>query len=105
RVNPEMVDLQPVAPQSDEEDALFGLVRRHAEETGSRVAASLLARWDAALTEFTAVVPRDYRRVMEAIRAAEAAGHDVDEAVMSVVTGAPAPAPAVSTKATEAARA
>ena len=40
--------------------------------------------WPRRSREFTAVVPRDYKRVMEAIRAAEAAGRDVDEAVMEV---------------------
>jgi glutamate synthase (NADPH/NADH) large chain len=30
------------------------------------------------------VVPRDYKRVMELIRTAEAAGRNVDEAVMGV---------------------
>ena len=30
------------------------------------------------------MVPRDYKRVMEVMRAAEAAGRDVDEAVMEV---------------------
>jgi glutamate synthase (NADPH/NADH) large chain len=89
RVNPELVDLQPV----DDPEALRSLVERHAEATGSPVAASLLARWDSAVGEFTAVMPRDYVRVMEAIKAAEAAGRDVDEAVMSVATGASAPAP------------
>ena len=34
--------------------------------------------------EFTAVVPRDYKRIMAAIRAAEAEGRDVDSAVMEV---------------------
>jgi glutamate synthase (NADPH/NADH) large chain len=91
RVNPELVDLQPVS--GDDAAALRSLVERHAGETGSPVAAGLLARWDSAVDEFTAVVPRDYKRVMEAIKAAEAAGRDVDEAVMSVVTGVPAPAP------------
>jgi glutamate synthase (NADPH/NADH) large chain len=101
RVNPELVDLQPV----DAPDALRSLVERHAVETGSSVAASLLARWGDAVTEFTAVVPRDYKRVMEAIKAAEAAGRDVDEAVMSVVTGGPTAAPRVPAASPEVARA
>jgi glutamate synthase (NADPH/NADH) large chain len=92
RVNPELVDLQPVAASTEAAAALRTLVARHAEETGSTVAASLLERWESAVGEFTAVVPRDYQRVMEAIKAAEAAGRDVDEAVMSAVTG-PSPAP------------
>jgi glutamate synthase (NADPH/NADH) large chain len=32
-------------------------------------------------------VPRDYRRVVEATRRAEAAGEDVDEAVMAAARG------------------
>ncbi|GAA1811176.1 glutamate synthase large subunit [Planosporangium flavigriseum] len=88
RVNAELVDLDPVV----DSEALRSLVARHADETGSAVASALLARWDEAVTEFTAVVPRDYKRVMEAIKAAEAAGRDVDEAVMSAAT-TPAPTP------------
>jgi glutamate synthase (NADPH) large chain len=89
-VNRELVDLEPVSSP----EALRALVERHAAETRSPVARDLLVRWHEAVGEFTAVVPRDYKRVMEAIRAAEAAGRDVNEAVMSVVTGVPVPAPA-----------
>jgi glutamate synthase (NADPH/NADH) large chain len=66
------------------------LLERHAAETGSPVAAGLLARWPAAAGEFTAVVPGAWRRAMAAIRAAEATGADVDAAVMAAagVSGA-----------------
>ena len=53
-------------------------------ETGSAVAERLLKAWPAAVERFTAVLPRDYKRVMELIRTAEAAGRNVDEAVMGV---------------------
>jgi glutamate synthase (NADPH) large chain len=61
------------------------LVARHHEETGSPVAASLLAIWERARSEFTAVVPRDYRRVLSLMAAAEAAGEDVDTTVMEAL--------------------
>ena len=48
------------------------------------MAQQLLKDWPAAIERFTAVVPRDYKRVMELIRTAEAAGRNVDEAVMGV---------------------
>ncbi|WP_433386591.1 glutamate synthase large subunit [Micromonospora sp. KLBMP9576] len=84
RVNAELVDL---APLSEEEQAvLHELVQRHFAETDSTVAEGLLKRWPEAVAEFTAVVPRDYRRVMEIMRAAEAAGRDVDDAVMSALS-------------------
>ncbi|HEY8474133.1 MAG TPA: glutamate synthase large subunit [Natronosporangium sp.] len=81
-VNRELVDLQPLT--AEQRVSLHELVERHAAETGSPVAARLLARWPEAVAEFTAVVPRDYQRVMAAIRAAQAAGRDVDAAVMEV---------------------
>jgi glutamate synthase (NADPH) large chain len=81
-VNRELVDLEPLT--AEQRVTVHELVERHAVETGSPVAAGLLARWPVAVEEFTAVVPRDYRRVVEAIRAAEAAGQDVDAAVMAV---------------------
>ncbi|HEX2355923.1 MAG TPA: glutamate synthase large subunit [Micromonosporaceae bacterium] len=82
RVNTELVELGPLT--AEDRMALHGLIERHAAETDSGVAARLLARWPEAADEFTAVVPRDYRRVWEAIRAAEASGRDVDTAVMEV---------------------
>ena len=81
-VNRELVDLEPVA--ADAEPMLRELVERHFAETDSAVAEPLLKRWPEAVEEFTVVVPRDYRRVLETMRAAEAAGRDVDEAVMEV---------------------
>jgi len=80
RVNPELVDLAPLT--ADEQEKLRTLVEKHRTETGSGVAERLVKDWPAAVERFTAVVPRDYKRVMELIRTAEAAGRDVDEAVM-----------------------
>ncbi|MBL7256639.1 glutamate synthase large subunit [Paractinoplanes lichenicola] len=82
RVNPELVDLAPLT--DEEQDTLRTLVEKHAAETGSGVAERLLKDWPAAVERFTAVVPRDYKRVMELIRTAEAAGRNVAEAVMGV---------------------
>jgi glutamate synthase (NADPH/NADH) large chain len=85
RINRELVDLEPVA--ADDKRALRDLVERHHQETGSPVAARLLAEWVTAVEEFTVVMPRDYKKVMEAIRTAEAAGHDIDDAVMEAARG------------------
>jgi len=74
RVNPALVELQPL---SDEASAqVRDLVRRHAAETGSTVARALLDDWPAARGRFTEVMPVNYRKVMEAKTAAEAAGLD-----------------------------
>ncbi|WFE66986.1 glutamate synthase large subunit [Micromonospora sp. WMMD714] len=90
RVNAELVDLAPL--RDAERELLHDLVQRHVAETDSAVGAELLKRWPEAVGEFTAVVPRDYRRVMEIMKAAEAAGRDVDDAVMSALTASVPPA-------------
>jgi glutamate synthase (NADPH) large chain len=85
RVNTQMADLEPVTG----EDACFlrELIGRHQAETGSTVAASLLADWDAALPRFGRVMPRDYKRVLAAARRAELDGRDVSAAVMAAANG------------------
>ncbi|XTZ14622.1 glutamate synthase large subunit [Micromonospora echinospora] len=89
RVNTELVDLAPL--RDEERELLHDLVRRHVAETGSTVAEELLKRWPEAVEEFTAVVPRDYRRVLDIMRAAEAAGRDVDDAVMTALSAPTVP--------------
>ena len=72
RCNREMVDLEPLA--GDEDIALVrGLLERHREYTGSTVAERLLADWPSAISRFVKVMPRDYRRVLEAQKAREGA--------------------------------
>jgi len=85
RVNTEMVDLEPL----DDGDAalLRELVERHRAETGSAVAGRLLADWELALARFVKVMPKDYKRVLDAASRAEQEGRDVNEAVMAAAHG------------------
>ncbi|HLI38297.1 MAG TPA: glutamate synthase-related protein, partial [Streptosporangiaceae bacterium] len=85
RVNMEMVDLDPLDPHDD--GFLREVVERHYQETGSAVAARLLADWDEALPRFGKVMPKDYKRVLSAARLAEREGRDVNEAVMAAAHG------------------
>ena len=84
RVNTEMVDL--LEPDDDDVAWLRALLVRHQEETGSAVAAALLADGDLG-TRFTKVMPRDYARVLAAQAAAEREGRDVLLAVMEATHG------------------
>ena len=85
RVNAQMVDLESL----DAGDAalLRELVERHRVETGSAVAAALLADWEPALARFVKVMPKDYKRVLAAASRAEQEGLDVNEAVMAAAHG------------------
>jgi glutamate synthase (NADPH/NADH) large chain len=88
RVNMEMVDLDQVEEDAgDQSDGKFvrEVVERHYAETGSVVAARLLADWDPG--RFTKVMPKDYKRVLSAASQAELEGRDVNEAVMAAAHG------------------
>jgi glutamate synthase (NADPH/NADH) large chain len=79
RVNPELVDLLPL--DDDDVAVVRDLLVRHSEETGSEVAAGLLAEPDLG-SRFTKVMSRDYARVLAVAAAAEREGRDVLLAVM-----------------------
>jgi glutamate synthase (NADPH/NADH) large chain len=80
-VNRELVDVEPVS--GEHADRLRAVVREHVRYTDSTVGRALLRNWPAALRRFSVIVPRDYRRVLEATGRARAAGEDVDAAVMA----------------------
>jgi glutamate synthase (NADPH) large chain len=85
RVNTEMVELEAVTPE--DEVFLETVIFRHRAETGSAVAAELLADWPASISRFTKVMPTDYKRVLAAASAAQRDGRDIDEAVMAAAHG------------------
>ena len=76
-VNPEMVELGPVAGDGVQE--LQAIVQKHLEETGSAVAEQLLRDWAASVVRFTQITPVNYRLVLEARLAAEVAGLSDEE--------------------------
>ena len=80
RVNREMVALEPLT--QDDLDEVFELVERHVAATESALGRRVLAGWKVESAYFVKVMPVDYRRVLEAIAAAEANGDDVEQAVM-----------------------
>src|SRR6185437_6606658 len=80
-VNGELVDVEDITGEL--EDVLREIVHEHASRTGSPVAEALLNSWSGAPSRFSAIVPRDYRRVLDATRRARDAGEDVDVAVMA----------------------
>jgi glutamate synthase (NADPH) large chain len=80
RVNPEMVDLEDL--DDEDRDWLRDRIQRHHDETGSTVARRLLDGEDT-FGRFVKVMPRDFKRVLEAQRRAEEDGTDPVEAIMA----------------------
>jgi glutamate synthase (NADPH/NADH) large chain len=85
RLNLEMVDLE--ALDEDDLEWLRETIRVHEGETGSPVAERILVSWHDEKRRFRKVMPKDYRRVLDAAQEAETQGRDPLEAVMAVAHG------------------
>ncbi|MFT9076907.1 glutamate synthase large subunit [Ethanoligenens sp.] len=81
RCNTEMVELGPV--EGEDADILHTMLKKHAAYTGSTRANVLLDDWDAALAKFVRVMPRDYQRILLAIKQAQEDGMTGDDALLA----------------------
>jgi glutamate synthase (ferredoxin) len=80
--NQEMVDLLRLEdPQEIEE--VEQLIRRHAEYTRSKLAWRVLALWEEMVPRFVKVMPRDYEKILQALKKVQAQGLEGEEAMMA----------------------
>jgi glutamate synthase (NADPH/NADH) large chain len=84
RCNPEFVELEPFDELEDLE-LVKDLIARHRQYTGSNFASRLLLDWSSAVRRFTKVMPRDYKRVLNAQKRAEAEGRTAEFAELVAV--------------------
>jgi glutamate synthase domain-containing protein 2/glutamate synthase domain-containing protein 1/glutamate synthase domain-containing protein 3 len=82
RCNKEMVDLD-ILEDAEEIEDLRQMIQKHAEATGSLLAYRVLADWQATYPRFVKVMPKDYKRMLQAFHDVEAMGLSGDEAVMA----------------------
>ena len=91
-LNDEMADMGPV----EEEEAIAELkemIERHVAHTKSRLGQWVLDEWDAMLPKFIKVMPRDYRKMLDAFKRVEERGLTGDEAELTAFREAMAVAP------------
>jgi glutamate synthase (ferredoxin) len=79
--NLETVSLERLSERDVQE--VEELLKRHAVYTRSARAWQILALWQENAPKFVKVMPRDYRRVLEALQEAESKGLVGDEALMA----------------------
>ncbi|MBI3801352.1 MAG: glutamate synthase large subunit, partial [Deltaproteobacteria bacterium] len=80
RCNLETVSLEHL--EEGELQEVEGMIRRHATYTDSDRAWQILALWEETAPKFVKVLPKDYRRMLDAIRRAEQEGLAGEEAIM-----------------------
>jgi glutamate synthase (ferredoxin) len=82
RVNTAMVSLEKLT-DPEENQEVRGMIQRHAEYTGSERAKNILKLWQEMAPKFVKIIPKDYKRALEATERVKAAGLSGDEAIMA----------------------
>jgi glutamate synthase (ferredoxin) len=84
--NTQMVDLEKVT--SDEDGALLlELLKNHVRYTQSTVAQDIVENWKRCRGDFVKVMPKDYKKVLQAIETAKRTGIPEDQAIMEASNG------------------
>ena len=84
-LNKELVSMSAVSEKSDVQE-LRDLIERHAAETGSPRARTILDNWEETLPLFKKILPNDYRRMLSAIRRREEKGMPRAQAELDAFT-------------------
>ncbi len=82
RCNKELVGLERLA-DADEIEGVWKLVQRHQAYTDSGRAAKILGDWKNYAPKFVKVLPKDYARVLQALKKVESQGLSGDDAIMA----------------------
>ena len=82
RCNRQMVELGRVDDPAEVAE-LKAMIERHAQYTGSTLAHKILDQWSNALPKFVKVMPKDFKRVLEAEARVRAQGLSGEEATMA----------------------
>jgi glutamate synthase (ferredoxin) len=80
RCNTQMVGLETLTDPSEIAEVRV-TIQKHADYTKSAKALRLLANWDVMVPKFVKVMPRDYKRVLQAIQNALSSGLSGDDAL------------------------
>jgi glutamate synthase (ferredoxin) len=79
RCNTDMVMLESL--NAGDGGIVRAMIEKHAELTGSSRAAMILINWEGYVNRFVKVMPMDYKRVLQALERARAAGLSGDDAL------------------------
>jgi glutamate synthase (ferredoxin) len=80
RCNQEMVLLEDL--EGDEVAQVRGMIQRHVAYTNSTRGRNILECWDRVAPQFVKVIPKDYKRMLQALCRVQAAGLSGEEAIM-----------------------
>ncbi len=80
--NKEMVELEHLSDENDITE-VKNMISNHLKYTGSENAKKILDNWDEMLPKFVKVIPKDYMRMLQAIKKVQDSGLTGDDALMA----------------------
>ena len=80
------MDLEAISEDEDVE-LVKGLLLKHVQSTKSSVAENILENWSEYQEKFVKVMPRDYKKVLDAIKRGKEKGLSEEEAIMEAANG------------------
>ncbi|MGH7198157.1 MAG: glutamate synthase large subunit [Candidatus Omnitrophota bacterium] len=80
--NKQMVELDRLE-NKEEIQWVRGMIERHVSYTSSKLAKQILDLWEEMTPKFVRVVPKDYKRVLQALEQAKRSGLSGEEAIMA----------------------
>ncbi|MEC8147677.1 MAG: glutamate synthase large subunit [Pseudomonadota bacterium] len=83
--NHQMIDVEAVPDEKTEN--LKNKIESHVRYTNSHIGKKILDHWEESRNYFKLVIPKDYKRVLQAIEKAELEGTPKDEAIMEAAHG------------------
>ncbi len=82
RCNAQMVGLEKLDDPAEMEEVRT-MIQKHAQNTQSERARKVLARWDMMVPKFVKVIPKDYKRMLQAIQRITQSGLSGEQALMA----------------------
>jgi glutamate synthase (ferredoxin) len=77
-----MVGLEKLTEPAETE-AVRQMIEKHAKYTGSKHAERIMADWSGNVSKFVKVMPKDYKRILQALEEAKKQGLTGEEAIMA----------------------
>jgi glutamate synthase domain-containing protein 3 len=79
-----MIELEEL--DADDIKEVKAMIVKHVKYTGSELGSNVLINWDEILPRFVKIMPKDYKKMLQAIKKAHQSGLSGDEALLTAFT-------------------
>jgi glutamate synthase (ferredoxin) len=85
KLNKEMILVEALTEETEVNEVL-SMIRKHVKYTNSPKGHDVLNNWDEYVTKFVKIIPKDFKRMMQAIEDVKRSGLSGEEALLAAFT-------------------